>query len=313
MDVIVIARFVVVSFNFLHSEALIPRECEILVLLRSVWVVLEIIFHVALSAHQRTHFLLRNLGDVLALTLKGFNQSRTRNAQVHSLRVVAVGTTNRIHNLVAPSSPVGFIILGDAFFLHHARHVGRFTSPASARLVRAVGGGGRSACTQSSTHILNGMHVSARRGVVPRERISRPQNHHIGALSQNVNSLATVIFRHKRGVGCSSPGVVFALEVGTIAVVAAFLPLKYSLSVVKNTCHLAAPFGKRRNEDAENKHYYHGSAKKAPTLPRFQFLVIHNIVFFYFLFMICCSHSGTGLSGRGTTALGVDANEFLPP
>ena len=52
MDIVVIAGLVVVCLGILDGKALVPWESEVLVVLRSVRVVLEVIFDVALAADQ---------------------------------------------------------------------------------------------------------------------------------------------------------------------------------------------------------------------------------------------------------------------
>ena len=52
MDIVVIAGLVVVCLGILDSKALVPWEGEVLVVLRSVRVVLEVVFDMALAADQ---------------------------------------------------------------------------------------------------------------------------------------------------------------------------------------------------------------------------------------------------------------------
>ena len=167
MRIIGKAFCIVISFHIFHCETFIPGESQIFT------IALEIIFHVALCTNQRAHFLLGRLGDIASLALESFDQSRTADLQVHCSRFVAIGTTDRIHDLVTHSSPFRLIEIIHTYGLHHAGNVRTLTSPASCRL-RAFVGCHRGTDTQCMTHIVDSMHVSAGRRIVLGEGISGP-------------------------------------------------------------------------------------------------------------------------------------------
>ena len=52
MDIVIIAGFIVVSLSIFDSKAFVPREGEVLIVLRSVGIVLKVIFHMALAADE---------------------------------------------------------------------------------------------------------------------------------------------------------------------------------------------------------------------------------------------------------------------
>jgi len=153
---------------------------------------LEIIFHVALRANQGTHLLLGRFRDVLALTLESLDQSRATDMQVHILRLMAIGATDRIHDLFTQRSPFALIEIIHAHRLHHTGNIRAFTSPASSRL-RPLVLCHRSAYTQRVTHILDRMHMPSRGRIILRESVTSPKDHHFRTSLQHIDRLIPVV------------------------------------------------------------------------------------------------------------------------
>ena len=100
---------------------------------------MEIVLHVALGAHQRTHLVVRGLIHVLAHRGKSLAEGGTADVKVHGFAIVAIAAADGIHHIGAPLGPVGLIELRRADFLHQARHVRTLAGPAGAGLVGTVG------------------------------------------------------------------------------------------------------------------------------------------------------------------------------
>ena len=201
-------RFVIISLHVFHRETFVPREGQILA------ISLEIIFHVALGTNQRTHLLRSSLVDVLSLTGKCFTQCRATDLQFHVLRFMAIGTADRVHDLITDSSPFIIIKRIDTDSLHHARYIGTLTSPASGRLRPAVRIH-RSPGAQTARDILYGVHMPARGSIIFRESISCPENHHFGTFLQYIHRFAAVKLTFKISLCSLLPrviltGIVFA-------------------------------------------------------------------------------------------------------
>lgn len=118
VDVVGEALFVVVLFDGFNSLALVKGEGQI------IGALLEIVFFVALGAHERAHFLLGGVVDVLALALEGLDESGSGDAQVHGLGVMAVGAADGVHDFIAEFAPLLGVEFGDAVFSHVARDIG---------------------------------------------------------------------------------------------------------------------------------------------------------------------------------------------
>ena len=119
---------VIVGFHIFYRKSFIPRESQVFA------ISLEIIFHVALCAYQRTHFLRSRFIDIFPLTGKCLAQSRTANMKFHIRRFMTIGATYRIDDLTTESSPLIIIERIHSNSFHHARNVRTLTSPAGRRL-----------------------------------------------------------------------------------------------------------------------------------------------------------------------------------
>ena len=177
---------IIISLHILNRRTFIPRESQVFA------IALEIIFHVALRANQGTHLLLGRFRDVLALTLESLDQSRATDMQVHILRLMAIGATDRIHNLFTQRSPFALIEIIHAHRLHHAGNIRAFASPASSRL-RPLVLCHRSAHTQRVTHILDRMHMPSRGRIILRESVTGPKDHHFRTSLQHIDRLIPVV------------------------------------------------------------------------------------------------------------------------
>ncbi|MPM65230.1 hypothetical protein SDC9_112125 [bioreactor metagenome] len=99
---------VVILFTTFHGQPIVPGENKVFPFGR------EIILHVALGASQRTHFLLRNLVDVLATVSESFDQSRTADFKVHGFSLVTIGTTDGVYHFLSQRGPRAFVIFGNS-------------------------------------------------------------------------------------------------------------------------------------------------------------------------------------------------------
>ena len=172
-------HFIVVFFNIFYCHPFIPGERQIFA------IAFEIIFHMALGASQRTHFLCCCIFNVFSLTFEGFNKSGARNIKLHGFVVVTIGATNGIYNFLAQCRPFALIEFGNTHFVHHAWHIRTFTGPAGGRLHIVFGFFGR-ASTQSVTHIGYGMTVSAWRFVVHGKCVTGPKYYHFGTIFEHI-------------------------------------------------------------------------------------------------------------------------------
>ena len=157
VDVIGIAHLVVVLLGVLQGEAILPREGQVLVLLRRLGIVGEIVFHMALRAYQGTHLVMRGLVHVFAHARERLAEGGPGDMQVHGLAVVAVRATDRIHHVGAPLGPVGLVELRGTHFFHQAGHIRALAGPAGPGLVGAVNDGGGEAGAEDFAMVFDGV------------------------------------------------------------------------------------------------------------------------------------------------------------
>ena len=240
MYIVVETGLIIIGFHVFHRKTFVPGESQVLA------VTLEVIFHVALCTYQRAHLLRSGLGNILALTFKSFYQSRTADMQIHIFRFVAVRTTNRIYNFTTQSAPLIIIesIHTDGF--HHTGDIGTLASPASGRL-RTICISGRRTGTQGCRNILDGMHVSARSGIVFGEGISSPKYHHFGTLFQYIHSHISIEFTLEVGLGGFSPRLILTWKVTLEDFVACLNSFNHSFAVIEYTCQLGPALHQGRN------------------------------------------------------------------
>ena len=247
--------FIIISFHIFHGEPFVPRESQVFA------IPFEVIFYMALCTNQRTHFLLGSFRNITSLTLECFDQSRTADLQVHCSRLVAIGTTDRVHDLVTHSRPFCLIEIIHADSLHHTGNIRTFTSPAGSRL-RAFFGCHRRTDTQSMTHIIYRMHMSAGSRIIFGEGISCPQDHHFGTGSQYVDRLISVILTLETGIHRLCPCVIFTRIVRLELFVHRLDPCDFHLLIIHNTGDLRPPFVDRSGQYTQYKNDYHCSGEQ---------------------------------------------------
>lgn len=103
----------------------------------------------------------RSLANILPLPGKSLYESRSADMQIHSGRIMAVRAAYRVHDLSAERAPLAFVELRHPDLLHHPRHIGALAGPAGTRLDIALPVNTRRSCTQSSPHVLYGVHMAA--------------------------------------------------------------------------------------------------------------------------------------------------------
>ena len=313
MDIVVETDRVVVFLGSLASQTLVVWEYQIVSLAGILLVVGldEVVLHMALGAHQRTHLLMGSVLHVQTATGKGLVEGRTRRAQVHGACIVTVAAANGIYlfgTQLAPllSVEVGGreLILTITQFAHHAWHIRTLTSPAGSRLhiasdrVAAISSLNHNAwitCTQDFTHILKGVLMATRGVVMAREGIASPQHYHLRTLLEHIHLLRRVILRLKGGVLCHRPSLVLTWVVGfELFVLCDDLILEHCTFIVKHTGHLCSALHQRRNKQSQDEDHCHRSSEENPTLPLFQMLS-HNIPVFNYQFSIinCLSPSSS--------------------
>ncbi len=229
MNIIVEAFIIIISLHIFHRKALIPRESQILA------IPLEIIFHMALRTYQRTHLLRSSFRDVPSLACESLDQSRTADMQIHILRFVAIGASDRIHYFRTHSAPLIIIESIHTNGFHHAGNIRTLARPTSRRL-RAVFRRGRRTRTEACRDIFNRMHVSARSGIIFRESISRPQNHHFGTLLQHINGDVSVELALEISLCRLRPGLIFTGEVILKDFITGFDACNDGLAVIEHAC-----------------------------------------------------------------------------
>ena len=234
MNIIIKTGFIIIGFHIFHSKAFIPRESQVFA------VTLEVIFYVTLRTYERTHFLWSSLCDILALTLERFNQSRTADMKIHRFRIVAIGTTDRVHNFRTHGAPLIVIERINAQCFHHTGNIRALAGPASRRL-RTVGRIHRCSGTKRSRDIFDSMHMSARSGIIFRESISRPKYYHIRTLFQYINSNISIKLTLEICFCSFRPSLIFTREIILKEFVACFNPFDDSLAIIKDTSYFRPP------------------------------------------------------------------------
>ena len=272
MDIVVETYLVVVFLSSLAGQPLVVWEYQVVSLARVLLIVRldEVVLHVALGAHQRTHLLMGGILHVQTTTGKGLVERRTGRAQIHRACIVTVATTNGVHLLSAQLTPFLGVEVGriedrirTTEFAHHARHIRTLTRPTRSRL--HIGGDGVRrnlnawiASTQNLTHILQRVLVSARGVVVARESVASPQHYHLRTLFEHIHLLRRVVLRLKRGVLSHCPRLVLTRIVGLeLLILCHDGVLKHGALVVKHTRHLSPALHQRRNEQSQNKDHNH--------------------------------------------------------
>ncbi len=120
--------FIIIFFYFLHICSVLPWECKVS---HSVnFLLVEIIFHMALCTYKTSHLLVGCFGNIHASCLEGFNKSRTRNTKVHCPGIVAVGTAYRIDNLRSFCIPGAGIESCCPLFFHQPGNIWALAGPA---------------------------------------------------------------------------------------------------------------------------------------------------------------------------------------
>ena len=100
MNKIHMADGVVVCLHRIWRESFVPWEGQILLRLP-----LEVVLDMALCAHERTHFLVRRLPDILSLPLERLGKRRAGDPEIHGLRVVTVLAADVVNDLRAKVCP----------------------------------------------------------------------------------------------------------------------------------------------------------------------------------------------------------------
>ena len=159
MNIVIETFIIIISLHIFHSKAFIPRESQVLT------ITFEVIFHVALRTNQRAHFLRSSFRNILTLACKSLDQCRTADVQVHIFRFVAIGTSDRIYNLITHCSPLIIIECIHTDSLHHTGNIRTLTCPAGRRL-RAIFGSSRCTRTKTCRNILYRMHMATRSRIV---------------------------------------------------------------------------------------------------------------------------------------------------
>ena len=172
MDIVVEANRVVVFLSSLAGQPLVVGEYQVVGLARILLVVRldEVVLHMALSAHQRTHLLMGSILHIQTTTGKGLVEGRTGRTQIHGAGIVTVGASNGVHLLGTQLTPllgveVGWreLVLTITQFAHHARHIWTLTRPTRSGLhvdsdrIATIGclyRNARITCAQNLTHIL---------------------------------------------------------------------------------------------------------------------------------------------------------------
>ena len=215
-----------------------------------------------LSAHQRTHVLVRLFAHVLTATRPGFVECRTCRLQFHSASIVTVGATNGIDNFVTPFAPRSFVEFSNTLFAHDARHVGTLTSPASTRLYIAIAVHTRCTRAKNFAHIFYGMFVTTRSVIFHSERITCPKHHHFGAFRKHILALRTIELTFIRSISCHCPRLIFTGEVFSKLFVGRNDRIfKYVFAIVVNAHHLSATLKERGNDEPENEDCNHRASK----------------------------------------------------
>src|SRR5690554_5934032 len=172
--------FIVIGFHIFYFVAFVPRKGEVVYAIYFLFV--EIILNMTLGTNQGTHFLVTDLGDVLSLALKSFDQGGTGNVQIHGFGIVAVGTANVVHHFVAPHFPCAGIKFGYAMLGHQSWYIGTFTGPAGVGLIGFGIPHGRTN-SQGLLDVLNGIIVPSGLVVIPGKSIAGPQYYHTGVFT----------------------------------------------------------------------------------------------------------------------------------
>ena len=159
MNIVIETFIIIISLHIFHSKAFIPGESQVLT------ITLEVVLHVTLRTNQRTHFLRSSFRNISALACKSLDQCRTADVQVHIFRFVAIGTSDRIYDLIAHCSPLIIIECIHTDSLHHTGNIRTLTSPAGRRL-RTIFGSSRRTCTKTSRNILYRMHMATRSRII---------------------------------------------------------------------------------------------------------------------------------------------------
>ena len=166
--------------------------------------------------------------------------------KIHCFRIVTVGTADRIHDFITKGSPFVIIERIDSQCFHHAGNIRTLTSPASRRL-RAIRSSGRRTGTKSCRNVLDGMHMSARSGIVLGEGISRPEHYHLGTLFQYIHSHISIEFTLEVGLGSFSPCLILTGEITLKDFVACLNSLNHCFAVIEYTCQLGPALHQGRN------------------------------------------------------------------
>ena len=186
--------------------------------------------------------------------------------QIHILRFMAIGTTDRIHNLRSHCRPFALIEIIYSYRLHHTGNVRTLTSPASCRL-RTFIGRHRSTDTQGMTHIVNRMHMTAWSRIIFRKSISGPKNNHFGTGCQHIDHLVSVILALKTGIHRLRPGFIFPRIVRGKLFVYRLNAGNLDFLVIHHTGNLGPPFIDRGSEYAQYENNGHCPAEQQPALP----------------------------------------------
>ena len=251
---------IIISFHIINRKTLVPRERQILT------VPFKIILYVTLGTYQRTHFLRSRFCNILSLTGKSFNQGRTADMQIHILRLMTIGTTDRIDNFTAQCSPFIIIECLHTEGFHHTGYVRTLTSPAGRRLRTALIVH-RSACTQRLADIFHSMHMSARRGIILRKSISGPQYHHFGPFLQHIHHYVPVKFTLEIRTGRFCPCLIFPGIIRLKLFITRFDSRNHLTFVIEHTGHFCPSFHQSRYSQSQTKYDSHCSAEQQPTLP----------------------------------------------
>ncbi len=172
--------FIVVLFHVFSSKSLGPGEgdhcCDLfLAALVGIGGLLEVVLGVTLSTGQGTHVLERQLVQLLSAFFKRTLEIRSGEFQLTGLCVVAVGTTDGVHDLGTCTRPLACEEFQLAFLFHQAGNVGGFTGPTrhGHGAVISTGGATRAKCVSVA---LKSEGMAAGRVVVFGETVSGPQD-----------------------------------------------------------------------------------------------------------------------------------------
>ena len=157
-----------------------------------------------LGTDEGAHLLLRRVLHAPSATGIGIHKEGTGDTQGHALRLMAVGTTDRVDSLAAQFNPFLFIQSLSLCTGCQARDIRTLTGPAGCRL-RIVSLMHRGACTQTAAHIFNSIHVASWSFIIFCKGISGPQDYHPGTGCQDIRTLVAIIEAAECRVNCIFP------------------------------------------------------------------------------------------------------------